>query len=96
MKALELLLLDLRKAAHLASQFTGGYSGEYLSAEAFHTDLAAAIEKLQAGDTYVLRSMLGWFAPTCQWDDLITEGGVDLGDRIYEQLIKLQEEGLDR
>ncbi|MCC6838681.1 MAG: hypothetical protein IT230_00835 [Flavobacteriales bacterium] len=89
MTDLNTLLVDLDTAVHLSAHFTGGYSGEYLSAEDFHKDLSEAVVKLKAGDTSVMERLLWWFAPTCEWDDFITEGGVDLGNRIYSSLLKL-------
>lgn len=94
MNALGSLLVDLDSAVLVASQYSGGYSGEYLSAEAFHVDLAAAVEQLKAGDTAVLGRLWIWFAPTCHWDDFITEEGIDLGNRIFGQLQRLKDQGV--
>ena len=44
--------------------------------------------KLEKGDDSVLEDLLIWFAPTCQWDDFV--GDVDLGERIYQKIIKLK------
>ena len=44
--------------------------------------------KLEKGDDSVLEDLWIWFAPTCQWDDFV--GDVDLGERIYQKIIKLK------
>ena len=82
------LIKDLKKSAEILSEFSGGYSGEHLSAEEFHQDLIDRIIKLENGDDSVLEDLWIWFAPTCQWDDFV--GDVNLGERIYQKIIKLK------
>ena len=82
------LIKDLKKAAEILSEYSGGYSGEHLSAEEFHQDLVDRITKLENGDDSVLEDLWIWFAPTCQWDDFV--GDVDLGERIYQKIIKFK------
>ena len=82
------LITDLKKAENILSEYYEGYSGEHLSAEEFHTDLVGRIKKLVNGDESVIEDLWIWFAPTCQWDDLV--GDIDLGERIFQQLNKIK------
>lgn len=86
------LIGDLKKAAEILSGYSGGYSGEHLSADKFHRDLIDRISKLENGDDSVLEDLWIWFAPTCQWDDFV--GDIELGERIYQRIIKLKKNGL--
>ncbi|ASZ10723.1 hypothetical protein KTO58_21905 [Chitinophaga pendula] len=82
-------LLDLlEEALLLASQYSGGYSEGFMSAEAFHTTLAASVERLKAGDHTELDHLYLWFAPAGVWEDLT--GHVALGDIIFEKAGDLQ------
>ena len=82
------LITNLKQAEKILSEYSGGYSGEHLSAEEFHKDLVYRINKLEGGDNTVIEDLWIWFAPTCQWDDFV--GNVDLGEKIFRQLDKLQ------
>lgn len=82
------LITDLKKAEKILSEYSGGYSGEYLSAEEFHTDLVDRIKKLESGDESVVEDLWIWFAPTCQWDDFV--GNIDIGERIFQRLNKIK------
>lgn len=82
------LISDLKKAGKILSEYLGGYSGEHLSAEEFHTDLIDRIKKLENGDESVIEDLWIWFAPTCQWDDFV--GDIDLGERIFQRLNKIK------
>ncbi|CAL2101681.1 hypothetical protein [Tenacibaculum sp. 190130A14a] len=82
------LLGDLKKAEKILSEYSGGYSGEHLSAEEFHTDLVDRIKKLENGNENVIEDLRVWFAPTCQWDDFV--GDIDLGERIFQQLDRIK------
>ncbi len=44
---MKVLISDLKKAETILSQYSGGYSGEHLSAEEFHKDLVDRISKLK-------------------------------------------------
>lgn len=81
------LLIDLKQAEKIVSEYSGGYSGEHLSAEEFHKDLVDRINKLENGDMSVIEDLWIWFAPTCQWDDFV--GDVELGEKIFRQLNRL-------
>jgi len=85
----ENLLELLDKAEKLASEFTGGYSGEFLSAEEFHLALKDSINRLKQGDKTQLEELNLWFYPTSCWDDFIGRDGQDLANQISEILIKL-------
>jgi hypothetical protein len=80
-------LLD--KAEHLAGQFSGGYSGQFFSAEEFHTALFDSITKLKSGDNSQLEKLNLWFLPTSCWDDFVGKDGQDLADEISELLVKM-------
>ncbi len=82
------LLLD--EAEELASQYTGGYSNAFFSAEEFHLALASSIAKLKDGDKDQINILWLWFAPTCSWDDFITNDGIVLGNKIFELLDELK------
>lgn len=82
------LISDLKKAEIILSQYSGGYSGEHLSAEEFHKDLVDRISKLEKGDESVIEDLWILFAPTCQWDDFV--GNIDLGERIFQRLNRIK------
>ena len=80
-------LLD--KAGHLAGQFSGGYSGQFLSAEEFHSALIDSITKLKNGDNLQLYKLNIWFLPTSCWDDFVGRDGQDLANQISDLLVKM-------
>jgi hypothetical protein len=80
------LLIELRKAHELASQFSGGYSERFHSAEEFAHALGMAILELEAGNRAVLEQLDLWFLPTSDWDDLVRFDGLELGQRISDML----------
>ncbi|MEK6787887.1 MAG: hypothetical protein AABY68_02925 [Pseudomonadota bacterium] len=80
------LIDELKKAHELASQFAGGYSERFMSAEAFSDALGQAIINLEAGDTTVLLQLDLWFLPTSDWDNFIKVEGIELGQRISDML----------
>jgi hypothetical protein len=86
---MEALIADLKEAEKILSEYSGGYSGEHLSAEEFHRDILDRIKKLESGDESVIEDLWIWFAPTCQWDDFV--GNIELGERIFQRLNKLKE-----
>jgi len=81
-------LLD--DAEKLAKQFTGGYSDNFLSAEAFHTALSDSIAKLKMGDNNQLDKLWLWFAPTYDWDDFIPQNGETLANEIFPLISELK------
>ncbi len=84
------LFLLLDEAEELASQYTGGYSNAFFSAEEFHLALANSISKLKNGDKDQIKILWLWFAPTCSWDDFVINDGIVLGNKIFELLDELQ------
>jgi hypothetical protein len=80
-------LLD--KAEHMARQFSGGYSGQFLSAEEFHLALVESITKLKNGDNSQLDTLNIWFLPTSCWDDFDGSDGLDLANEISDLLHKM-------
>lgn len=83
------LINDLKEAEKILSEYSGGYSGQYISAEEFHKDLKDRIFKLENGNEAVLEDLWIWFAPSCQWDEFV--GDAILGERIFQQIIALKE-----
>lgn len=80
------LLVDLNRAEKLLNKFTGGYSDEFFSAEEFHLALVDMIIALKSEKAVDLMKLYQWFAPTGAWDDFVGEGGVKLGNKIFEQV----------
>jgi len=80
-------LLD--KAEHLAGQFSGGYGGQFFSAEEFHSALVDCISKLKSGDNSQLDKLNLWFMPTSCWDDFTGSDGQDLANQISDLLVKM-------
>lgn len=76
------LLTLLDQAKELSAQFSGGYSGEFFSAEEFHDALSISIDKLKQGDTTQLRQLYTWFLPTSCWDDFVGQEGQDMANEI--------------
>ena len=86
----ERLINLLEKAEKLAGQFTGGYSGQFLSAQEFHEALKTSIDKYKNGDISQLDILYFWFAPTCSWDDFVGKEGEKTGNEIFELIEKLK------
>ncbi len=84
------LFKDLHEAEKLLSDYSGGYSGDFLSAEEFHAALIDKIDDIEFGNQTDLSKLWTWFAPTCAWDDFVGEKGQVLGDRIFARLDKWQ------
>jgi len=81
-------LLD--KAIVLTSEFSGGHSNNFLSTEEFNSALDDSIDKLKNGDNDQISKLYYWFAPTCDWDDLMHRDGQDLGNKIFDLLEDLK------
>lgn len=86
------LIFRLEEAEQLAAQFSGGYSNNFISAEEFHVALSETILHLKEGKTAGLNKLWLWFAPTCDWDTLIQEDGMALGETIFTLLSELKQE----
>jgi hypothetical protein len=85
------LITLLEQAKNLSSQFSGGYSSSFLSAEEFHTALSESIEKFKQGDNGQLRKLHLWFLPTSCWDGFVGKDGQDLANEISSILTTLIE-----
>jgi hypothetical protein len=88
---IKLLIHDLELAEKLLSEFSGGYSGEFISAEEFHFALCNRIERLKLKDYKVINDLWIWFAPTCQWDNFVGKVGLKLGNKKFDQIDRLKE-----
>ena len=84
------LIRLLDKAEDLVGQFSGGYSGQFLSAEEFHQALKQAIDKYKNGDTKQIDNFYYWFAPTTCWDDFVGKDGEDLGNETFGLICKIR------
>ncbi|MDH4473328.1 MAG: hypothetical protein QE487_12040 [Fluviicola sp.] len=80
------LLDDLHAAEKQLSEYKGGYSEEFLSAEEFHEALIDAIDDIEFGNQTDLTRFWLWFAPTCAWDDFVGQEGEELGNKIFERV----------
>lgn len=86
------LIKLLDKAEHLSGQISGGYSGQFLSAEEFHSALADSISKFKSGDNSQIDILINWFLPTSCWDDFVGWDGQDLANQISDLLEKMTNE----
>ncbi|TAJ13172.1 hypothetical protein DMA11_09735 [Marinilabiliaceae bacterium JC017] len=82
------LIKDLHTTEKLLSEYSGGSSGKFLSAEEFHTALVDKIDDIEFGNQTDLSELWIWFASTCAWDDFVGEEGQELGNRIFARLDK--------
>jgi hypothetical protein len=80
------LMNELHKAEKLLSGYKGGYSSGFLSAEDFHSALVEEIDDIEFGNKTDLSILHLWFAPTCDWDDIVGLEGVELGNKTYSIL----------
>jgi hypothetical protein len=90
MDNIEKLIIELDQAEKLLSQFSGGYSESFFSAEEFHSALKTHIVKLRHKDFSGLEDLYLWFLPTSDWDDFVGAAGQDLGNSISRKLKVLQ------
>ena len=91
----ETLLKPLDQALQLANQFSGGYSGEFLSAEEFCESLSKSINNLEQGDLSQFEKLRIWFLPTSCWDDFTGERGQILGNQICTLLDRKSTQDVD-
>ena len=82
------LIEELKRASELLSEYKGGYSGEFLSAEEFYGALINEIKSIEQGNKTDLTRFYFWFAPTCEWDDFVAEEGEGLGNKIFARVSK--------
>ena len=83
------LIMLLDWAEMLVGQYSGGYSGQFLSAEEFHHALQESISKFKQGDQSQLNKLHLWCLPTSNWDGFVGKDGEDLGNQITEILSRL-------
>ena len=87
---LQKLIELLKRANSLLSEFSGGYSGEFMSAEEFHEKLTEVIMYLEESKLEYLLDILVWFVPASCWDDFVGIHDTEkLADQIYEIATKL-------
>ena len=82
------LLTKLNEAYEILSKLSGGHSGEFLSAEEFSAAFQHKIKEIENGNKKAIQEVYYWFAPTCEWDDFVTENNNELGNTIFELLEK--------
>ena len=80
------LINELKIAYELSSQYEGGYSDMFTDAREFSVALKEAIESLESGNDSKVKDLWSWFAPTTEWDDLIGEKGLELGNSIFKKI----------
>jgi hypothetical protein len=76
----------LHKAEKILAEFKGGYSNRFDSAQDFRSHLVDFIDDIEFGNQTDLSELWIWFAPTCDWDDLVGMTGVEIGNRIFERV----------
>ncbi len=80
------LIEDLHKAEKFLSEYKGGNSGEFLSAEVFHEAFVEELCNVEFDNVADFTLMWRWFMPTCEWDDFTRKQGQELGNRIFARL----------
>jgi hypothetical protein len=81
-------LIDLLdEAEHLAGEYSGGYSGQFLSAEEFHLALVDSITKLKSGDNTQLDKLDIRFLPTSCRDNFVGSDGQDLANLFSDIIV---------
>ncbi|MCT8341239.1 barstar family protein [Flavobacteriaceae bacterium TK19130] len=88
---LENLIGHLEKVEKLVSEYSGGYSERYFSAEEFHAELKDRIEKLKKGYYYVIYDLDLWFLPTSDWDDFVGIEGMEIANKLSPQLSRIKD-----
>ena len=79
------LFIDLDKAEQILSKLSGGYSGNFVSAEEFYKVFTEELNDLKHQNVPDFKQVCIWFAPTSAWDDFVGIDGMELGNRIYER-----------
>lgn len=86
------LVAKLEKAERVLAKYSGGYSGEHLSAEDFHVNLKSVIKDYKNGNKDSLDKLYIWFAPTGDWDDIVGLKGQRLGEHIFGMVDELRKD----
>ena len=82
------LFNDLDIALKILADYTGGYSGVFLSAEEFHKAFSEELIDLKYQNVPDFENICVWFAPTTAWDDFVGMEGIELGSRIFNRAYK--------
>lgn len=82
------LFEDLESAEKMLAEFSGGYSGKFLSAEEFCKVFEEEVYDLRNQNVPYFNQICLWFAPTSVWDDFVGISGMELANRIYERAYK--------
>ena len=80
------LFSDLHLAKKMLSEFKGGYSGKFTSAEEFYDTFVEHLHEIESDNVADFTQIWNWFAPTCAWDDFTGKQGEELGNRIFEKV----------
>lgn len=79
------LFNDLDAAQTILAKIQGGYSGNFISAEAFCEALKDELHDLNHQNVPDFKQICLWFAPTSVWDDFVGLKGTELANRILER-----------
>jgi hypothetical protein len=90
MSAIENLITELEAAEKYLSEFSGGWSNEFMSAEEFHAAFKKELTALKKDHKRSLSTFVIWFMPTSEWDDLTNSDSLstEFGNRIYKLLLE--------
>ena len=83
------LLELLDKATETVKEYSGGYSGSFLSAADFHKELKLAVDRLKTNDMTDLTKIHIWFLPTSTWGDFVGMDGLHLSNSISDLVVKI-------
>jgi hypothetical protein len=82
------LFEDLESAEKMLAEYSDGYSGKFLSAEAFCKAFKEEVYDLRHQNVPDFNKICSWFAPTSVWDDFVGISGMELANRIYDRANK--------
>ena len=77
------LIKHLHKAKDILSEYSGGISVNFSSAEEFYENLEDEIDWIEFGNKTDLTKIWKWFAPTCDWDDIVGIEGEQVANQIF-------------
>ena len=80
------LFADLHLAEKMLSEFKGGYSNKFSSAEEFYKAFVEELYEIEKDNVADFTQIWNWFAPTCDWDDFTGMDGLELGNRIFSRV----------
>lgn len=82
------LIEILTEAQVLLSEYSGGYSGKFYSAEEFYKAFSEELKKVQNSDFPNYDQFYFWFLPTCAFDDFTGMDGIKIANEAYFLLNK--------